>query len=633
MLAIMTIDPSHFGPYLSLGLLVPGSARRSVATLLNEIRDAVFSGRPASEQGEPRTVQAVEKFKIASVDGKGFVYRVRETPSWWRGPTVNTTTGVRHDLPLLNDVLHLVLVLKCASSIGVYTSHPSDWGRIVRAVDGGNVTKVKPMPADRINGAFTHSTWAMPTVWMKGLHHPVQTKADSKQLTGLNVRSAIDQFGDQTYHFSSGRSRVPTEADKYESIGLSPSKHRIWLGQSTDFADFCARTEWALTSLSNASAITAPIAELAQPLGSLDGLGLPDEIGWSPQGDFDSWTPEAASAVAMLDRVSLNLDTTGSVIIEDATTGDRTVRVVVHLVLQGTVVADVVITIRYPKASSTTFLKVVPRGNTDEHKNYEQAVETVFVKEGWGTIRYSDGHIISGNVAYLPHYSAVPFRGWEWVDFTMPRRVDVTKEKPIRLGATDRRTVDLSRIGEAIDDSLFSWAYDRWGKGRPGLLLCDDGSGEIADFVHLAPVDDDGESLLTFVHAKGGKSERMDRGLSVSEYEVVIAQAIKNIAYTEPDRIAAKLRALSSTAPVWVEGILNSNASEFADELLNRGRRIRRRVVVLHPYTLKSRYEIDTGDATASLRGRHAQLSTLLLEAEAACRSVGAQFSVIGAAR
>ena len=132
MLSTMTIDPSHFGPYLSLGLLVAGSANRSVATLLAEIRNAVFSGRPDSEQGEPCTVHAVEKFTNASVEGKGFVYRVRDTPSWRRGPTISTPTGARHESPVLNDVLHLVRVLKCAHSIAMYTSHPSDWGDCAR---------------------------------------------------------------------------------------------------------------------------------------------------------------------------------------------------------------------------------------------------------------------------------------------------------------------------------------------------------------------------------------------------------------------------------------------------------------------------------------------------------------------
>ncbi|MBT2486399.1 MULTISPECIES: hypothetical protein [unclassified Microbacterium] len=119
----------------------------------------------------------------------------------------------------------------------------------------------------------------------------------------------------------------------------------------------------------------------------------------------------------------------------------------------------------------------------------------------------------------------------------------------------------------------------------------------------------------------------------MSEYEVVIAQGIKNLAYAEPEAIAAKLRALSANARVWNEDNPGLDASGFADELLGRGRKIRRRVVVLHPHTLRAQYEIDTGGATPGLRGRHAQLSTLLVEAEATCRSVGAQFSVVGAAQ
>lgn len=51
---------------------------------------------------------------------------------------------------------------------------------------------------------------------------------------------------------------------------------------------------------------------------------------------------------------------------------------------------------------------------------------------------------------------------------------------------------------------------------------------------------------------------------TVSEYEVVIAQAIKNLAYAQPKASAAKLRALSAKARVWVDGVPGSIASDFA---------------------------------------------------------------------
>lgn len=631
MLTNMAIDPSYFGPYLSFGLLVAESDRRSLDTLTTEIQAAVFADRPSSEQGAPRTLHRVGKFSVAALSGRGFVYRVRETPSWWRDP-VAPPVGARRAQPPVGEAVHLVLVVRHGRWIAVYTSHPSDWGRVLRAVEDGRVSKVAPVPAETINGAFTDSDWPMPSVWMKGLHNPVQTKADSKQLTGLNVRSVIDQFGDQTYHFSSGRSRVPVDDDQHEFIGLSPARHRIWLGQSADFAQFCNRTEWVLTALSSASAVNAPIAELAQPLMSLNTLGLPDEIGWAPHGEHDSWTPEVAQAVPVLERVSLDLDPSLSVVGVDGGTGDRTVHTTLRVLDQGVSVAAVKLDIRYPNGSNTVGLHVVP-GDPADATDYERAVHTIFVDAGWGTIRYPDGHVVAGRVAYLPHYSAVPFTGWEWFDFSVSRPVNVTKEKPTFVNAAGTSSADLSQIGATGEDSLFSWAHDRWGTGRFGLLLCDDGAGEIADFLHLAPRDQDGWSLLTFVHAKGGKSKKGDRQLSVTAYEVVVAQAVKNLAYSEPDTVAEKLRTLSATARVWKDGVPDSDASGFADELLSRGQKVRRRIVVLNPQTVKAQYEIDTAAASPSLRARHAQLSTLLLEAEAACRSVGAQFSVFSAER
>ncbi|WP_315915599.1 hypothetical protein [Arthrobacter sp. lap29] len=570
-------------------------------------------------------MKKIEKFTEGSIEGQGFVYRVQETPSWWRGPSDSTPNGKRYESPILSDVHHLVLLLKLKEVFAVYTSHPSDWRRIKRGIDDGRVSKIKLVPAELLNGAFTHNDWAMGAVWMKGLHNSVETKADSKQLTGLNVRSAIDPFGDQTYHFSSGRSKVPSGND-HETLGLSPGKHRIWLGQSADFADFCERASWAMGLLSGATELATPIEQLAQPLSSLDKLGIPDEVSWAPQGDRDSWPPETVEAVDLLDEMSIELVTTNSNI--EKVEGGRRLDVVIKIIDQGASVADVTLEIQYSGTSSPVAMTVKRSISADDPSIWEVAVETIFLAEGWGKLRYGNGCVVSGDRAYLPHYSAKPFTAWTWVDSFSLDGIDVTKEKPTIGGGTDKRKVDLDRIGKTGDDSLFAWIHKHWGREREGILLCDDGSGEIADFLHLAKCDQDGESVLTLIHAKASKSADAGRGLSVSEYEVVVAQAVKNLAYASTETIVEKLRNLSKNARVWVNGNRQDGASYFADQLKDRGHKVRLRIVVLQPHTLKIRYEIDPKAATASLKARHAQLSTLLLEAEAACRSIGATFNV-----
>jgi hypothetical protein len=96
----------------------------------------------------------------------------------------------------------------------------------------------------------------------------------------------------------------------------------------------------------------------------------------------------------------------------------------------------------------------------------------------------------------------------------------------------------LKRIGNPSDDSLFTWIYRRC---LSGWLWCDDGSGELADFLHLTPDKGKGKRTLSFIHAKGAHSKSPDRKISVSAYEVVCAQALKNLRYLERKDFDASL--------------------------------------------------------------------------------------------
>jgi hypothetical protein len=94
---------------------------------------------------------------------------------------------------------------------------------------------------------------------------------------------------------------------------------------------------------------------------------------------------------------------------------------------------------------------------------------------------------------------------------------------------------------------LFAWVVNRF---ADGWLTCDDGSGEVADFVHVSI-----DGVLTLVHVKGAKSNSKKRGIAVNAYEVVAAQAAKNLRYVQGPQLLDRLKNPGVSRPAcWTEG-------------------------------------------------------------------------------
>src|SRR5262249_47459496 len=109
---------------------------------------------------------------------------------------------------------------------------------------------------------------------------------------------------------------------------------------------------------------------------------------------------------------------------------------------------------------------------------------------------------------------------------------DVSKEK-FWSGVIPSNSHEI--IG--TEDSLFSWVKNKWRSpdappsAESGWLACDDGSMEIADFIHLD--DQSNPPVLSLIHVKGAKSCERVRDISVSAYEVVVGQAVKNVRFLD----------------------------------------------------------------------------------------------------
>jgi len=229
---------------------------------------------------------------------------------------------------------------------------------------------------------------------------------------------------------------------------------------------------------------------------------------------------------------------------------------------------------------------------------------------------YADGQIFEVKTRPFPF----PVKDGDFSKF------EITLEKPHPAGKDEG--VDLSRIGEPGEPSLFTWVWHRY---KQGWLWCDDGSGEIADFIHLDP----GKSSLSLIHVKAANSNSPKRGISVSAYEVVCSQALKNLRYTERRELEQPLKEkLESTDARIVRGWHNGKTLRLGSTALwsaikaIRYSDLTRRVVIVQPHVRKSLLPVNL--SVNSSPARQARLLyTLLHGIKADVDRYGVEFEVV----
>jgi hypothetical protein len=217
------------------------------------------------------------------------------------------------------------------------------------------------------------------------------------------------------------------------------------------------------------------------------------------------------------------------------------------------------------------------------------------------SVRYDSGHSIASRHVFAIRNRPVSFGNYDGRDFT---GFDISKEKPSKL----------SRIGQ--EDSLFCWVQHHFG----GWLACDDGSMEKADFIHLdeaaAP------NVLSLIHVKGANSTSARRGVSVAAYEVVTAQAVKNLLWLNPDDLIAGLKASVRASNYFWNNRANVGKDAFIQRLEAVPANHETRVIVLQPHVSTAALAHIVRGADAQ-RLRMNQLNTLLAGAQRTCSGAG----------
>jgi hypothetical protein len=171
-------------------------------------------------------------------------------------------------------------------------------------------------------------------------------------------------------------------------------------------------------------------------------------------------------------------------------------------------------------------------------------------------------------------------------------------------------------------------------------LCCDDGPGEIADFIYFEP----GAGRLYLIHIKSADSSDGARTISVKAYEEVVSQAVKNLRYLDLANLKHLLEK-GKNLPIGKACFYGNTLKPAGNRDLilqaldaYKGKRLLdKRVIVFQPHVRKSVWEnahkswLSGYKSTPSNQiNRLLQLRTLLAEAEITCRKIGARFETWG---
>ncbi len=591
---------SELKPYKSLLLArVDDSVPTNdvVNDVLNELSEMLSLG-----DREPRKLISQANEVTRDELAVGYLHYLEKTPAPW---TLNRN--------VVDEINQLILVCRRNRHVAIYLSDTSWRSNIVKQFGktGTNgLSALEKIAPGLLNAAFVKG--AARTLWLSGAHARTSIKADNKILSGIELQDALDPLGDQTYFFTAAR--CASDIDKsVAAVGTSPRGSRIWVGSSRSWDEFANPVTAILKHLeATTKPVDAPIPVVA--ISSIDTASINDafDLGIIPpellSDESDEQAREEMEQWAYYSHFS----------ILEKSKADFTAQVT----LKGVVLGTIEFQMDFTDADNVKWL-LESRASSDETEDSLSEAVKICRRTNWVKIWYESGHTVAeGHILKIRHRD-MPFQDFSWVDFS---GYDVTKEKPIAL--------NFEAIGK--EDSLFSWVKNSWpptalGDSAGGWLACDDGSGEIADFIHLD--DSSTPAMLSLIHVKASNNASPTREVSVSDYEIVTSQAVKNLRSLDRTNLAEVLLSgvdKKVSAFVWHNRRLVKNGrKEMLKALQKIGTSYRRQVVIVQPRLTQAREEYARQHPKSGDAARLRQLDTLLLEQENSCHGLQARLNVI----
>jgi hypothetical protein len=260
-------------------------------------------------------------------------------------------------------------------------------------------------------------------------------------------------------------------------------------------------------------------------------------------------------------------------------------------------------------------------------------------------VRYGSGHIVKGNLVFVPNAKPVNNFPWHWEKFKPQIRLyEEFPKKPTSNGYA----TDYAKIGRNDDSSLFKFVVDRIDaivNSTKSLLICDHGSGEVADFIHI---DDDNKSpIISFIHVKRVPAEKdkatgnyksiANREISIPAYYEVMGQGIKSLYYTDHDQLCAKLTdRLTTSLVTFTKGNPKVKKDDPADVIryLNEFKGVcNYRLVIVQPHTRRKLWDSKMAKAQKTVKktsGQYGQFLMFLSENIGACADRRVHLLLIG---
>ena len=583
------------------------------------------TGSARNQTDKSRQFQKVEPEAISNADyhSSALHYSEAKRPAWY----------LEDDLK--DRLNHIIVISGRNKLVAITFSDPAARNLIVRGIkmtSKGAFGKLSLLSSAETEKSLVESE--VRSLWLSGTHRQSVIKPDSKQLSGLELESAIDPLDDQSYYFSSIRSTLEDDNLSIEGrsavVGASPKHGRFWINPTRSWNDFSTRMDALLehvsSKLSGAIKSSKLLTMLAQPINSIHGVENPygvtlivpeSQLADASEDDDEKWFQQFADAVSFdLDTAKNSPNFEADVYWSDKQLG----RLAYEFVEKDGI-------------NTSLQIKVL---NWPGEEERDIAFRSICTQSSNTTVYFDTGHTFSRGHIYETNFRDPRFRNWMWVEMDSDN-TEFGKEKPNKKDST---AFDAARIGDVDDKSLFGLMARHWpnlkGRGKAtGWLICDDGAMESADFIHID--DASNPSKVSLIHVKGSGNKNKNRKLSVADYEVVIGQAVKNVRYLDRQNLHQKLAGSTDVRlknAVWKDGVRQKDRSKVLDVIKSLGSSYETEVFVLQPRVRRSVFEetqekIAKGDQNSSDVLRLKQLDALLQGAATDCFSVNAKFTVI----
>jgi hypothetical protein len=601
------IELSKLKPYKSL-IITKVNSEVTLSTLVDEILGDLIDCMEIVTSPERQLLSRVDAYNEGDLT-IGALYYTEERPASWT-----------YEPSIVDIINHLIVVCGQRKLVAIYLSASNRKSlvanKILQKGDAG-LSVLDLIPRNLLNAAFVQGPTR--TLWLSGTHRRTIIKADNKILSGINLRYALDPLEDQTFHFTAARC-VLESAFLNGPVGVSPRKSQVWLGPSVNWNEFLITVKNLLQHVESINKPTnEPLPIVAISSTDVTEISKPYDIALMPPELFsdDPTEDEETRKEAEMwgyDSHFIIVESNNDYFISQVSLKNKLIgeiRFDLEIDSTGHVCWDV------EEVSCVS-------GQEGPLKRATQLAR----KRAWVKIWFESGHTVSGGEIYEVRHRDIPFNDFIWAKFSSDMdgetSYDVSKEKPSPI------------YDVGTQDSLFDWMlnhwpnYDRSSKEPCCWLSSDDGAMEIADFIHL---DINAQPpVLNLIHVKGSASKSPNRSVSVSDYEIVTGQAVKNLRHLDRVLLTEGLRngiGKKISELVWFNRE-KSTREEMIKALSKIGDNFIKKVYILQPHLTRSMVKKARKDKKGSTYARLRQLDTLLLSAAASSKGLGVEFFVIG---